>query len=160
MYLVVPSGGSSQNSDGVTEDAEVLRGWSDPTTSASYIYSDDEDEAPEVEVEEEFIPPLSSDNEDDEDGSVFHFEDGNVYLLSSDDEEEDLDHSLQNYLWLIKVSRHGLDFFEAWKQSHEEEQKSSCLSDTWITICWKVIMDSLPNDATNTLPTGALILLS
>ena len=34
-----------------------------------------------------------------------------------------------NDLWLVKVCRHGLDFFKAWKQSHEEVQKSSYLSE-------------------------------
>ena len=37
--------------------------------------------------------------------------------------------SLWNDLWLVKICRHGLDFSKAWKQSHEEEQKSSFLSD-------------------------------
>ena len=32
-------------------------------------------------------------------------------------------------------------FFKAWKQSHGELQKSSFSQNTWITICWKVIMD-------------------
>ena len=34
-----------------------------------------------------------------------------------------------NDLWLVKVSRYSLDFFKAWKQSHEEVQKSSYLSE-------------------------------
>ena len=29
----------------------------------------------------------------------------------------------------VKICRHGLDFSKAWKQSHEEEQKSSFLSE-------------------------------
>ena len=37
--------------------------------------------------------------------------------------------SIWNDLWLVKVSRHGLDISKAWKQSHEEEQKSSFLSE-------------------------------
>ena len=37
--------------------------------------------------------------------------------------------SLWNDLWLVKISRHGLGFSKAWKQSHDEEQKSSYLSE-------------------------------
>ena len=37
--------------------------------------------------------------------------------------------SLWNDLWLAKVFSHGLDFFKAWKQSHEEVQESSYLSE-------------------------------
>ncbi|XP_037633032.1 ribonuclease E-like [Sebastes umbrosus] len=85
--------GSSQNSDGVAERAEVLPQLIRPNNLRLYIVSDDE--APEVE-EGEYIPPLSSDDdEDDEDVSVFQFEDGEVYPLSDDEDkdEETLDDS-------------------------------------------------------------------
>ena len=56
--------------------------------------------------------------------------------------------SLWNDLWLFNIFRTQARFFKAWKQSHEEVQKSSYISqNTWITICWKVIMEFLPNDA-------------
>ena len=37
--------------------------------------------------------------------------------------------SLWNDLWLVKICHHGLDFSKAWKRRHEEEQKSSFLSE-------------------------------
>ena len=46
MYILVPSGGSSQSSDGVAERAEVLPRPIRPDDLRLYIVSDDEDEAP------------------------------------------------------------------------------------------------------------------
>ena len=40
--------------------------------------------------------------------------------------------SLWNDLWLVKVSHRELDLFKAWKQSYEEEQKSSFLSEHFL----------------------------
>ncbi|TDH09173.1 hypothetical protein EPR50_G00083790 [Perca flavescens] len=59
-----------------------------------------DDVAPEVEVEEgEYIAPLLyGDDDDEEDGSVFQYEDGEMsfYALSSDEEEEEDDEMLDD----------------------------------------------------------------
>ena len=57
-HILFPSGGSSQDSDSVAGRAEVLPQLIRAIDLLLYISSDDEDEAPEVEVEEgEYIPP-------------------------------------------------------------------------------------------------------
>ena len=60
--------------------------------------------------------------------------------------------SLWNDLWLIKICRH-LDFSKAWKQRHEEEQKSSFLSEKTYAKSYYAF---LPNYATKMLPTATL----
>lgn len=81
MYLVYPSGDSSQNSNRTIHDED--------NNLNLYIYPDDEDEAPEVEIVTD-IPPLSSDDEVESDT-----EEGEVVLpLFSDDEDEETDDSI------------------------------------------------------------------
>ena len=65
--------------------------------------------------------------------------------------------SLRNDLWLVKVSRHGLDFLKPENRAMRRCRSLVFSQNTWITICWKVIMEFLPNDAKNILPTPALI---
>ena len=55
--------------------------------------------------------------------------------------------SLWNDLWLAKVSRHGLDFLKPENRAMRRCRSLVFSQNTWITICWKVIMDFLPNDA-------------
>ena len=60
--------------------------------------------------------------------------------------------SLWNDLWLVKVSRHGLDFLKPENRAMRRSRSLVISQNTWITICWKVIMGFLPNDAKNILP--------
>ena len=62
--------------------------------------------------------------------------------------------SLWNDLWLAKVSRHGLDFLKPENRAMRRCRSLVFSQNTWITICWKVIMEFLPNDAKNILPTA------
>ena len=64
--------------------------------------------------------------------------------------------SLWNDLWLVKVSRHGLDFLKPENRAMRRCRSLVFSQNTWITICWKVIMEFLPNDAKNILPTATL----
>ncbi len=53
-------------------------------------------------------------------------------------------------------SLHFLKPFKAWIKSQGEVQKSNVLQATWIAICWKVIMEFLPDDTKNKVLTSAL----
>ena len=64
--------------------------------------------------------------------------------------------SLWNYLWLAKVSRHRLHFLKPENRAMRRCRSLVFSQNTWITICWKVIMKLLPNDAKNILPTAGL----
>ena len=65
--------------------------------------------------------------------------------------------SLWNDLWLAKVSRHGLDFLKPENRAMRRCRSLVFSQNTWITICWKVIMEFFANDAKNILPTAGLI---
>ena len=63
--------------------------------------------------------------------------------------------SLWNDLGLIK-----LDFLKPENRAMRRCRSLVIFQNTWITICWKVIMEFLPNDAKNILPTATLSIKS
>ncbi len=65
-------------------------------------------------------------------------------------------HALWNDLWLVEKCPSWTLFFKVWIQSQGEMQKSGVLSDqTWITICWKVVVEFLPSDTKHKTACGS-----